>query len=146
MARRNSRRSAVSLSTSMVPLLSASTRSSRRTKTACVQSCHRSAGSRALRQHVWQYLVMSVTAFDVGSAVPAALDADAFAGVAASAVPSTIATITLREDRFEGKYRVIEPNPSRVEIRRYANYTDRQNKLSRFGKRKFLQVARRQLG
>src|SRR4051812_30839150 len=101
MARRNSRRSAVSLSTSMVPLLSASTRSSRRTNTACVQSDHRSAGSRALRQHVWQYLLMSVTAFALGSA---AVEALAFAGDEdASAVPSTIATMTLREDRFEGR-------------------------------------------
>jgi hypothetical protein len=56
-----------------------------------------------LRQHVWQYLVMSVTAFDVGSAAPANRVTDARAGVAASAVPNTTATITLREDRFEGK-------------------------------------------
>src|SRR5262245_31762419 len=108
MARRNSRRSAVSLSTSTLPHFSASTRSRSRTKTACVQSCHRSAGSRAFRQQVWQYLLMSVIALELGSlAVTDDALAAALAGLAASAVPSTTATITLREDRFEGRYLVI---------------------------------------
>jgi hypothetical protein len=44
---------------------------------------------------------MSLTAFALGSAVR--VEADAFGGAAASAVPSTTATIMLRDERFEGK-------------------------------------------
>jgi hypothetical protein len=77
---------------------------------------------------------MSVTAFALGS--PAAVDADAFPGLVASAVPSTIATIMLREDRFEGMYRVMRSSPSRGLSEPFSNYTDRQWKLSRLGARK----------
>src|SRR5436305_6253307 len=94
MARTNSRRSAVSSSFSTDSHRAGSTRSSRRTNTSWVQSCHRSAGSRAFRQHVWQYLLMSVTAFEFGARFGLA-DA-AFDGDAASA-PSTTATIIWRE-------------------------------------------------
>ena len=64
IARRNSRRSLVSSSFSTVPTSPASTRSSSRVNTSWVQSCQRSAGSRAFRQHAWQYRLMSVTALE----------------------------------------------------------------------------------
>jgi hypothetical protein len=67
-----------------------------------VQSCHRSAGSRAFRQHVWQYLLMSVTALALGSVA-----VEARAGLAARAVPRTTAAIIPRERDLEGKKRRI---------------------------------------
>jgi hypothetical protein len=79
---------------------------------------------------------MSVTAFELGSAV---VEADAFAGVAASAVPSTIATITLREDRFEGKYRVMRSRPKDL-VRSSPHYTDSEDTLSRSAEGKNLEV------
>ena len=48
-----------------------------------MQSCHRSAGRRAFRQHVWQYRLMSVTALVFVVAVFGLADA-AFVGVEAS--------------------------------------------------------------
>src|SRR5580698_8289122 len=97
MARRNSRRSMVSLSTRTEPQRSVSTRSRRRMNTSCVQSCQRSAGKRALRQQVWQYLLMSVSASAGGSAMAA------LAGEPARAVPKTTATIIWREFGLEGR-------------------------------------------
>jgi len=66
-----------------------------------VQSCQRSTGNRAFLQQVWQYLLMSVTAFAVGAADGLA---DARLGDAASA-PSTTATIIWRELGLEGRNR-----------------------------------------
>src|SRR4051812_24910902 len=131
MARRNSRRSAVSLSTSTAPHLSASTRSSRRTNTSCVQSCHRSAGSRAFRQHVWQYLLMSVTAFEL--AVKFGVADAAFAGDAASA-PSTTATITWRELGLGGRNLLIRGDPLGEEP--VSDYTDTESGESRPARQK----------